>query len=212
MVGRRAVGPAAPSGETLPDEVGNGTAVVINQFQPGQRTHLREIDSTETHAGDENVYPIAQRLVLKRIDSLGNGFRAVRTSPPSSHLGMGFCDGHLQRRVGHRKGDKLLPVLRARQAPGGLQPFVKRRRGQRGEQSKDRQSRRPSTNLFKRPLRDTYGVVVHPENKRRDGINVTLGQPLEHGGILARFVEALVYVGKVGRVDGLHANEDPLPS
>src|SRR5467141_4895665 len=69
-VGNRVGGPATPSGETLFDEAGNGTAILIDQFQPGQRTHLGEINSPETHAGDENVYAIAQRLVFERIDSL----------------------------------------------------------------------------------------------------------------------------------------------
>src|SRR5256885_7524019 len=47
--------------------------------------------------------------------------------------------------------------------------------------------------------------------KIKDGVVETfgLGEPLEHGGMLARFVEALVYVGEVCRVDGLHADEDP---
>src|SRR5882757_7966402 len=81
-VGNRVGGPTAPSGETLPDEAGNGTAILIDQFQPRQRTHLGEIDSPETHAGDENVYPIAQRLVLERIDGLSHGVGALRMSPP----------------------------------------------------------------------------------------------------------------------------------
>src|SRR5207244_3766094 len=64
LVGRRAVGPAAPSGETLPDEVGNGTAVVINRFPAGHRTHLRDIDSTGTPAGAEEGSPVAPRVGL----------------------------------------------------------------------------------------------------------------------------------------------------
>ncbi len=114
--------------------------------------------------------------------------------------------------MGHRKRDELLPVLWARQSPGGLQPFVKRRRGQRGEQAKDGQPRGPSTNLFHGPLCYAYSVVVHAENERGDGVNVALGEPLEHGGVLTRFVEALVHVGQVRRINGLHADEDPLPS
>src|SRR5882757_9325648 len=212
FVHRRVIGSAAPRSETLPDKTGNRTAILINQFQPRQRTHLGEIDSSETHSGDENVYAIAQRLVLERIDSLSHGFGAVHLSPPRFHLGVSFRNGHLQRRVGHLKRDELLPVLRTCQSPGGLQPFVKRCRGQRGEQTKDRQASGPSMNLFKGALRDTHSVVVHAKNKGRDGVNVALREPLEHGGVLTRFVEALVYVGKVCRVDGFHADEDPLPS
>src|SRR5260370_38508466 len=107
---------------------------------------------------------------------------------------MSFLYGHLQRRVGHRKRDELLPVLWTRQSPGGLQPFVKRRRGQRGEQAKDGQTRRPSANLLKGGLRETYSVVVHAEKEREDGINVALGETLEDVGILTRVVEARVYV------------------
>jgi len=96
----------------------------------------------------ENVYPIAQRLVFERIYSLRHGLRAVRLSPARFHFGVGFRDGHLQRRVSHLKRDELLPVLRARQSPGGLQPFVKRCCGQRGEQAKDGQPGGPSANLL----------------------------------------------------------------
>src|SRR2546423_9051808 len=64
LVGRRAVGPAAPSGETLPDEVGNGTAVVINKIHPRPRNHFRVIDFTGTHTGDGKSYSLAQPLVL----------------------------------------------------------------------------------------------------------------------------------------------------
>src|SRR5713226_9874226 len=131
-------------------------------------------------------------------------------SPPGAHFGMSLLNGHLQRRVGHLKRDELLPVLRARQSPGGLQPFVKRRRGQWGEQAEDGQPRRPSVNLFKCPLRDTYGIVVHAENKGSDGVNIALGEPLEHGGIFTWLIEPLVHIGKISRVDGLHADKDPL--
>src|SRR6266446_7069670 len=123
---------------------------------------------------------------------------------------MSFLNGHLQRRVSHRERDELLPVLRARQSPGGLQSFVKRCCGQRGEQAKNGQSRRPRANFSEGALRDSYGVVVHAENKGSDGIHVSLGEPLEHGGILTRLVEALVYVRQVRGINRLHADEDPL--
>src|SRR5712692_288014 len=210
FVGHGPSGPAVPGSESFSYEAEDGVSILINQFQPGQRTHLGKIDSAETHAGNENVDPVAQRLVLERIDSLRHGFWAVGVSPPLSHFGMSFLNGHLQRGVSHRKRNELLPVLRARQSSGGFQPFVKRRRGQWCEQSKNGQTRGPSANLFKGALRDSYGVVVHTENKRSDGVNVAGGEPLQHGCIFAGFVEALIYVGKVGRVNGLHADEDPL--
>jgi len=36
-----------------------------------------------------------------------------------------------------------------------------------------------------------------------------LCQSLEHGRIFSGFVESLIHVFQVGRVDGLHADEDP---
>jgi len=89
-VGNRVGGPAAPGGETLFDEAGNRTAILINQFQPRQRTHLGEINSTETHAGDENVYPIANGLSLSESTACASGLRAVRLSPARFHFGRGL--------------------------------------------------------------------------------------------------------------------------
>ena len=123
---------------------------------------------------------------------------------------MSFLDGHLQRRVSHRKRNEFLPVLRPRQPPRGFQPLVERRRGQRREQAKDRQPGRPGANFLQRALGNSGRVVVHAENKRSDGVDVALRQPLEHGGIFARLVESLVHVGEIGGIDGLHADEDPL--
>src|SRR5260370_930370 len=116
----RAIGSATPSSTALPDKAGNRAAILKNQCQPRQWTHLGEIDSPETHSGDENVYPIAQRLVLERIDSLNHGLGAIRMSPPGFHLSMCFLNGHLQRRVSHRKRYEFPPVLRARQSPRSL--------------------------------------------------------------------------------------------
>src|SRR5260370_36852821 len=131
-------------------------------------------------------------------------------SPPSAHFSMSFLDSHLQRRMSHRKGDELLPMLGARQAPGSFQPFVKRSRRQWREQSKNGQPRGPGANFFQRAFRDAYGVVIHAENKRSDGVNVASGQPLQYGGVFAGLVETLVDVGKIGGIDGLHADKDPL--
>src|SRR4029077_6650276 len=87
--------------------------------------------------------------------------------------------------------------------------FVQRRRGQRGEQAKNGQPCGPSADFLECPLRETDGVVVRAENERGDGVNVALGKALEHGGIFAWFVEALVYVRKVRGIDGFHADENP---
>ena len=99
---------------------------MVDEFQPCGRTTLPEVDSPETHASDEDVDAIAQRLVLERTDGVGHGFRAVGMVPAMLHFRVRFLDGHLQGRVGHGKRYELLPVLGARQSPGGEQPFVKR--------------------------------------------------------------------------------------
>src|ERR1700675_3490984 len=99
--------------------------------------------------------------------------------------------------MGHLKRYKLLPVLRPRQPSGGLQPLVKRRRGQGCEQTKNGQSGWPGANLFKRSLRNPCRVVVHAENEGSDRINVAPGKPLEHGCIFTRLVESLVDAGEV---------------
>src|SRR6266851_9534476 len=106
--------------------------------------------------------------------------------------------------MSHRKGNELLPVLGARQSPGSFPPLVKRSRGQRRKQSKNGQPRGPGANFLESALGDAYGVVVHAENKRSDGVNVAGGKPFQNSGIFAGLVETLVDVGKVGRVDGLH--------
>ena len=72
-----------PGNETFFDEAGNGSPILIDQFQPGQRPHLREINSAETHSRDENIDAIAQRLVIQRIDGLRDGFRAVGLAQPA---------------------------------------------------------------------------------------------------------------------------------
>src|SRR6266852_3278468 len=123
---------------------------------------------------------------------------------------MSLRDGHLQRCVGHFKWDKLLPVLRPGKPPCGLKPRVKRRRRQGREQAKDGQPWGPGANLLQRPFSTPGRVVVHAEDEGGDRINIALGEPLEHGRILTRLVEPLVYAREVRRVDGLHADENPL--
>src|SRR5258708_39973502 len=103
---------------------------------------MGKIDSAETHAGNENVNPIAQWVVLERIDSLSHGFGTVGLSPPRSHFSMSFLNGHLQRRVSHRKRYELLPMFRARQSPGSLKPFVKRSGGGREGETQKKESLR----------------------------------------------------------------------
>ena len=125
---------------------------------------------------------------------------------------MSFVDGHLQRRVRHRKGNEFLPVLRAGQPPRGFQPFVQGRCRQWGHQTEDRQPRRPSTNLLQRSLRHARRVIVHAKDKRGNRENVASGEPIEHRGIFTGLVESLLHVSKVGGIDGLHADEDPLAS
>src|SRR5438552_5346917 len=111
-----------------------------------------------------------------------------------------------------RKGNELLPVLRAGEPPRGFQLFEQGRRRKRGHQAKDRQSRRPSTNFPQSSLRHARRVIVHAKDKRGDRKNVALGESIEHHGIFTRLVKALFYVGKVGRIDGFHSDEDPLAS
>ena len=91
---------------------------------------MRKIDPAKTQTREENVDAKTQRLGIERIDGVSHCLWAVRTSPSVFHLRMSLCDRHLQRGVGHLKRDELLPVLRPRQPPRGLKPFVKRRRGQ----------------------------------------------------------------------------------
>src|SRR5713226_4866553 len=125
---------------------------------------------------------------------------------------MSFVDAHLQRRMGHRKGNELLPVLRTREPPRGFQPLVQGRRRQWGHQAKDRQPRRPSANFLQSSLRHARRVIIHAKDKRGDGKNVAPGEPVEHHGIFTWLVEAFFYGSKVGRIDGFHSDEDPFAS
>src|SRR5229473_455551 len=112
--------------------------------------------------------------------------------------------------MGHRKGNELLPVLRAGEPPSGFQLFVQGRPRQWGHQAKDRQPRRPSANFPQSSLRHARRVIVHAKDKRGDGKNIAPGQPVEHHSIFTWLVEAFFYVSKVGRIDGFHPDEDPL--
>src|SRR5438876_3250263 len=81
--------------------------------------------------------------------------------------------------MGHRKGNELLPVLRAGEPPRGFQLFVQGRRRKRGHQAKDRQPRRPTANFLQCSLGHSRRVIVHAKDKRGDGKNVALGEPIE---------------------------------
>src|SRR5205807_10540052 len=48
--------------------------------------------------------------------------------------------------------------------------------------------------------------------KRGDVIDVAFGKALEHGGVFSGLVESFIHVFKICRVDGFHADEDPLAS
>src|SRR2546428_4958979 len=131
-------------------------------------------------------------------------------SPSVLNLSMSLGDGILYRDVDILNWAKPRPCFGPVQSPGGRKSFVKRRRRQGREQAKDGQPWGPSADLLQRPLRDPGCVVVHAEDEGGDRINIALGEPLEHGCILTRLVEPLVHARKVCRVDGLHADENPL--
>src|SRR6266849_1979232 len=111
----------------------------------------------------------------------------------------------------HGKRYELLPVFRAGQAAGGLEPFVKGRGGQGSKQAEDGQSWRPVLYFVQGALGDAGGVVVHAENEGSNREHVALSEALENGGVLTGLVETFVDVFEVGGVDGLHADENPFP-
>ena len=110
----RAGGVFAPCGEAFAGEAVNGAFVLVDDFEPGERTHLREIDSSETHSRDKNIDAVAEWLVLERTDGMGHGLRTVGIGPAAFHLGVSLGDGHLQGRVRHFEGNEFLPVLGTR--------------------------------------------------------------------------------------------------
>ena len=65
------------------------------------------------------------------------------------------------------------------------------------------------SNLREGALSRADRVIVHAEDEGSDGVDVALGEALEHGGILLWFVEALVHIFQVGGIDRFHADEDP---
>jgi len=103
---------AAQGAESLLREVEDGPPILRNHFHPGEAAHLREINSPETEPRDKDVDAITERLVVERIHRHFDGLRTVRAGPPNAYLLMSFVDAHLKRRMGHCKGNELLPVLR----------------------------------------------------------------------------------------------------
>ncbi len=76
--------------------------------------------------------------------------------------------------------------------------------------SEDGQSRRPALYLFQGPRGNSRRVIVQADNKGRDSVDVSPGEPVEHGAILRRLIEALIYVRQIHRINRLHTNENPL--
>src|SRR5208282_3159020 len=59
-------------------------------------------------------------------------------------------------------------------------------------------------------FRRAYRIVIHPENEGSNGVNISLGEAIEHRGIFLRLVEAFVYVFQIRGIDRFHADKDPL--
>src|SRR5580704_19483175 len=160
-----------PASKTLADKLENSAPIFKNRFQPGESAHLRKINSAETKASDKNIDAVTKRFVAERVHGLLDGLGAIGVGPTNTHFGVRFFDAHLERSMSHRKGYELLPVLRPSEPPGGFQPFVERRRGQRGHQTKNRQARGPGANLLQRSLGHARRVIIHAKNKGRDSKN-----------------------------------------
>ena len=85
-----------PGGQAFARPAENGVAILVDQLEPGRWAHLREIDSAETYARNEDVDAIAQWLVLK-------GDCCVERLPRS----------HLCQSRASRIGDQLQPFVSA---------------------------------------------------------------------------------------------------
>ena len=55
----------APGGIAFAGERENGSAILIDEFGPGRRSHLRKVNSTEAHASNKYIYAIAYGLVFQ---------------------------------------------------------------------------------------------------------------------------------------------------
>src|ERR1700676_4595293 len=109
--GQRFVGSGLAMGEGFFYQAEDGAPVFSDGFDPSEATHLREVDTAETEAGDKDIDAVAEGLVRDGGYGVGDCFRTVRFGPAALHLGMGFVDGHFQGRVGHRERYELLPVF-----------------------------------------------------------------------------------------------------
>src|SRR5689334_10809468 len=65
-------------------------------------------------------------------------------------------------------------------------------------------------NFIERTLGNTYGVIVHPEDERSDGVDVMPCETVKNSRVLAGFTKVLVYVGHIRGIDRLHADKNPL--
>src|SRR5260370_34250367 len=122
--GRRALSRWASRFEGFFYEAKDCAAVLGDGFGPGETAHLREIDAAKTQAGDEDIDAVAEGLVGDGGYSVGDGLRAVGFGPAVLHLGVSFGGGHLEGRVGHGKGDELLPVFGGGGGAGGRRGVV----------------------------------------------------------------------------------------
>src|SRR3989442_9327253 len=100
-------------------------------------------------------------------------------------------------------------MLGARQPAFSRQPVVQRGGGEGCDLTENRETRRPFADFGQGPLGDSRGVVIQAEDERRDGVDVAPGQRLEPPGVFARLIEALLDAGQIGRVQRLHADENP---
>src|SRR5271165_7337637 len=144
------------SPQRLPYQSEDGSPILRNHLHPRQPPQHREIDTAKTQACQEDVDAITQRLTSQRVDSLRQGLRTVGVGAAIFHFFVSFLDRHLQRRVGHCKWDKLLPMLRPRKPAGSLQSFVQRRGRKRSQQPENGQSSRPVANLLECTFSHAY--------------------------------------------------------
>ena len=153
-------GACAAAEDGFLDQLKDRPPILRHYLHPCELSHHREIDAAETQAGDQDVDAITQALVVQGVDGFRERFRTVGVGPAIFHFGVSFFDRHLQRGVGHGKGNELLPVLDPGKAARSLQPLVERGCGQRSEKPEDGESRRPGPNLAQRSFGDADRVLL----------------------------------------------------
>src|SRR5262245_27638948 len=72
----------APRAERFRYQLEDRPPVVRDHFHPGPPAHLREVDPAKAQTRDEDADAITQRFVMKRVDSPGDGLRAIGAGPP----------------------------------------------------------------------------------------------------------------------------------